>query len=237
MSNYKGVVISLYDYTTIAVEPWANDGYICYCVDTQHTKGFNTYKKGIVTVGMDVREFLDVWVSSYDHIQVDFLCCFPPCTDLAVTGAKHFKSKLLNNPNYRQEAMELVLIGDYFGTYLECPFYIENPVSVISTEWRKPDYIINPYEYGGYLPLDDRHPKYPAYILPRDAYPKRTCLWTNSLFTLPERKEVPIRKGYSNQHNLLGGKSIRTKNIRSATPRGFALALHLQHRKRGDYMD
>lgn len=44
-------------------------------------------------------------------------------------------------------------------------------------------------------------------------------------FELPELKPVHVEPGFSDQHNKLGGKSLRTKNIRSATPRGFAQAI------------
>ena len=42
---------------------------------------------------------------------------------------------------------------------------------------------------------------------------------------MPEKKPVPVDSGYSDQYKLLGGKSLKTKNIRSATPRGFAKAV------------
>lgn len=42
---------------------------------------------------------------------------------------------------------------------------------------------------------------------------------------MPERKPVDVGAGYSTQHLRLGGNSIKTKNIRSATPRGFARAI------------
>ena len=69
--------------------------------------------------------------------------------------------------------------------------------------------------------------EYPEYIKPRDAYPKKTCLWTGGEFVMPEKMPVDISPGYSDQHKKLGGKSERTKNIRSATPRGFAKAVFL----------
>jgi hypothetical protein len=67
--------------------------------------------------------------------------------------------------------------------------------------------------------------QWPEIIAARDAYPKKTCLWTGGGFLLPPMKPVEVRPGYSDQHHKLGGKSIKTKNIRSATPRGFARAV------------
>ena len=42
---------------------------------------------------------------------------------------------------------------------------------------------------------------------------------------MPDKKPVDVEPGYSDQHKKLGGKSLKTKNIRSATPRGFAQAV------------
>lgn len=71
----------------------------------------------------------------------------------------------------------------------------------------------------------EAHPKWPDYIAPRDAYPKKTCLWTGGVFVMPATLPVTPEDGHSRQHLKLGGKSMKTKNIRSATPRGFARAV------------
>ena len=63
-------------------------------------------------------------------------------------------------------------------------------------------------------------------IAPFDAYTKKTCLWTGVGFVMPTKVAVEVGKGYSAQYKKLGGKSQRTKDIRSATPRGFAIAIH-----------
>jgi hypothetical protein len=109
---------------------------------------------------------------------------------------------------------------------LGCPYFIENPVSVLATKWRKPDHTFHPYEYGGYIAKNDaQHPRWPDYIADRDAYPKKTCLWTGNGFVMPPKVPVEPESGHSRQHLKLGGKSAKTKNIRSATPRGFAIAV------------
>ena len=116
--------------------------------------------------------------------------------------------------------------ADFFEN-LGVPYFIENPVSVLATQWRKPDHRFQPYEFGGYIPLCQAdHPRWPEYIAPRDAYPKKTCLWAGGGFIMPDLKPVDVAGGYSTQHLKLGGKSQRTKDIRSATPRGFAIAVY-----------
>ena len=84
-------------------------------------------------------------------------------------------------------------------------------------------------DYGGYLPEDDKHPAFPEYIAARDAYTKKTCIWCGNGFKQPLFRPVPMPDEWedSKQHAKLGGKSKRTKMIRSLTPRGFARAVFL----------
>jgi hypothetical protein len=210
------IVISLFDFTCKGVEPWAEQGYLCYCVDTQHPTG-ETREGNIIRVGADVRD----WIPPRGNIV--FAAFYPPCTDVAVSGAAHFKNKGLS---YLIDALKLFEVSVRIAEWCGAPYYIENPVSTVSTYWRKPDYMFHPYEFGGYLGADDSHPDYPDYIAARDAYPKKTCLWTGGGFVMPKTKPVDCEAGYSRQHLKLGGKSLKTKNIRAATPRGFARAVY-----------
>lgn len=223
----KKRAVFLFDYTGIMANPWLEAGYECWCFDGQHEPGIA--KDGdYVKVGM--------WFDAYNtkkHVEeilnmvvnADIVIGFPECTDLAVSGAAHFKSKSEKNVAFQAEATELAKFVEYVGNTFNCPWMAENPVSVLSTLWRRPDFNFDPWEYGGYLPEDDIHPLYPEYIKPRDAYPKKTCIWSGNAFVMPETKPVKVEPGYSDQHKKLGGKSLKTKNIRSATPRGFARAV------------
>lgn len=121
--------------------------------------------------------------------------------------------------------MELVRVVDTLAKEIGCPWFIENPIGLISTLWRKPDMIFHPWHFGGYLPVGDVHPRWPKYIAPRDAYPKSTCLWYGGGFVWPVIRAVAVPEGYSDQYHMLGGKSKKTKQIRSETPRGFARAV------------
>jgi hypothetical protein len=219
--------IFLYDYTGIMAQPWLDAGYECWCFDGQHEKGINR-DGNHVKVGM--------WFDAYrtsEHVKeikemvgdAEIVIGFPECTHLAVSGAAWFAKKLAENPAIQAEATELARLVMYVGEEFDCPWVAENPVSVLATLWRKPNHSFHPYEYGGYLPVDDEHPTYPEYIKPRDAYPKKTCLWSSDDFVIPAKEPVYVEPGYSDQHKKLGGKSLKTKNIRSATPRGFAKAV------------
>lgn len=87
----------------------------------------------------------------------DMIIAFPPCTHLASSGARHFDKK-------RQDGRQQEGI-DFFNhfTQLDCPrIAIENPVGIMSTIYRKPDQIIQPYYFG-------------------ESFSKKTCLWLKGL--------------------------------------------------------
>lgn len=232
----KGIVLSLYDFTGEAVRPWALAGYECHIYDIQHPYGPHKQRVGsnggsITTHRKDLHRtetFVDLIKQFGDNGDlVVFGMAFPVCTDMAVSGAAWFKKKAEADPSFQTKAVNYAMMCATFFDMLGVPYFIENPVSVLATQWRKPDHKFHPYEYGGYIPYDQsEHPRWPEYIAARDAYPKKTCLWTGGGFVMPTKVSVTVPTGYSTQHKKLGGKSQRTKDIRSATPRGFAIAVY-----------
>jgi hypothetical protein len=236
-------IISLYDYTGEAVKPWAEAGYECFCYDIQHdADSWNTesFAGGgtISYIKLDLQEtikdndgfeyypFIFKLLRRHSY-KAHMVLGFPVCTDLAVSGAGSFKRKAEDNPRFQIEATDHAKACEVLASLLEVPYMIENPVSRLATLWRKPNVCFQPYEYGAYIPeAEADHPLYPDYIAPRDAYSKKTCLWSGGGFVMPSPKPVDCESfGSSRQHRKLGGKSLRTKNIRSATPRGFARAV------------
>ena len=151
--------------------------------------------------------------------QIVFANFFPPCTDLAVSGARWFAEKELKNPGTRKRAMELVYWSEKCGKRLGCPYFIENPVSVISSEWRKPNFMFHPYEYGGYTSKKT------------DGYSKKTCLWTGGGFVMPQKKIVGIHPTLKNKIHYMSPGPER-QNKRSATPMGFAQAIFSKYGKK-----
>ena len=231
----RNTVISLYDYTGEAAKPWAQAGYDCICFDIQHSKVapvVRGYHGGSITylhADLHDRDVLGQIVLAYKD-RAAFMMAFPVCTDMAVSGAAHFEAKEAVNPLFKATAVDHAMWCAKVGVGLGCPYFIENPVSILATWWRKADHKFNPSDYGGYIPEGEaEHPTWPDYIAPRDAYPKMTCLWTGGGFKMPEHRPVECPPGYSAQHKKLGGKSTKTKNIRSATPRGFARAVFEAH--------
>ena len=228
----KGIVLSLYDFTGEALKPWAEAGYTCYAFDIQHPKE-GRVDHGICYQHADLQDqdTLNAIQSEFGDKPVVFGMAFPVCTDMAVSGAAHFKRKAEANPFFQADAVGHATAVARMFNGMAIPYFIENPVSVLATMWRKPDYSFHPYEYGGYIPYSEAdHPRWPEYIAPFDAYKKKTCLWTGGGFVMPDKVAVDCEgyhgNGYSTAMMKLGGKSQRTKDIRSATPRGFATAVY-----------
>ena len=144
----------------------------------------------------DVRDILgDGW---------ELMIAHPPCTHLAVSGARWFKDK--------QEEQKEAL--DFVRLLLDAPIEkiaLENPISIISSRIRKPDQIVQPWQFG--------HPE-----------SKSTCLWLKNLPLLVPTKtlEKPASGYWANQtpsgQNKLGPSEDRWK-IRSATYQGIARAM------------
>jgi len=229
----KGIVISLYDFTGEALKPWAEAGYTCHAFDIQHDEaGWVDRFDGGGSIRFHKADLhdhknLNAIHTAFADKPVVFGMAFPVCTDMAVSGAAHFKRKAEANPSFQDEAVSYAVWCARLFNSLHVPFFVENPVSVLATKWRKPDHSFHPYEYGGYIHDDQaEHPRWPEYIAAKDAYPKKTCLWTGNGFTMPWKDPVQPEGGHSRQHKKLGGKSQRTKDIRSATPRGFATAVY-----------
>ena len=238
-ANINKVVLSLYDYTGVACIPWAERGYQCYCYDIQHDDSKITrFASGgaIYYINADLHEREQVLsiMNAFYALDTVFAMAFPVCTDMAVSGASHFKSKALKDPDFQTKAVKYAKWCAEIFEDLRVPYYVENPVSVLATQWRRPDYRFHPYQFGGYISqAKAEHPLYPDYIAPRDAYKKQTCLWVGGGFVMPPMVPVDPEQYHGNGYNTatmkLGGTSARTKNIRSATPRGFAEAAMLHN--------
>jgi len=182
------------------VLPWAEAGFLCYCVDIQHPPGEHRIGN-IVRVGADVRE----WLPPFGPVKILF--AFPPCTHVAVSGARWFRDKGLEG---LIRSLELFDAAVRLAEWAKAPYMIENPVSTISTYWRKPNYTFHPCDYGKYLSP------------PGDAYTKRTCLWTGNGFKMPKARRIAPTEG-SRMHTL--PPSSQRAMLRSVTPLGFARAV------------
>lgn len=221
------IVWSLFDGSGLMAQSWAEAGHTCYCFNHDGAD-HGDYARFGAKVEHENIHYINEWIDNKFDFEVSpgIIFAFPPCTDLAVSGAAHFETKRRRNPTFQVEAVITCKVAERLAKKYNVPYMIENPVSVLSSLWRKPDYVFNPNEYGGYLPEGDTHPMFPDVIPARDAYAKKTCLWTGNGFVMPDVAVVRVESGGNPGWAKLGGKSARTKTIRSLTPRGFAKAVY-----------
>ncbi len=127
----------------------------------------------------------------------DMMVAFPPCTHLAVSGARWFKEKRADG---RQQAA-LAFVRMLMDAPID-RIAIENPVSIISSHIRKPDQTIQPWQFG-------------------HGETKRTCLWLKGLPTL---KPTDIVEGREQRIWRMPPSADRWKE-RSKTFQGIANAM------------
>lgn len=138
--------------------------------------------------------------------KVHGILAFPPCTHLAASGARWWKSK---GDTALLEALSCVdLVYRLVGLYNPDFWWMENPVGRLTSYIGKPVFSFHPCEFAGYA--DD-----PG----EEAYTKKTCLWGK--FNIPEYKAVVPKLG-SKMHFISPGPE--RQNLRSLTPMGFARA-------------
>jgi len=133
---------------------------------------------------------------SFD-LKFDLMIAHPPCTHLSVSGARHFAAKQASG--VQQEAL------DFVWWLMACPIdkiCIENPISIISSKIRKPDQIIQPWQFG-------------------HGETKATCLWLKNLPKLVPTNIVEGRE--ARVHKMPPGPN-RWKD-RSRTYQGIADAM------------
>ena len=160
---------------------------------------------------------LKVDIAEVINLSWDMIIAFPPCTFLTVTGNRWFNierygDKAIKRHADRKEAIKFFMMI----ANANCDkIAIENPVGIMSSEWRKPDQIIQPYQFG-------------------DPFEKKTCLWLKGLPKLNPTNivEPPPRTKFKS------GKTIATwycdalklpkeerSKLRSKTFPGFAKAM------------
>lgn len=211
----RGVVISLADLTGNMTEPWVEAGYEAFLVDPQHG---TTRKEGRVTkFAGTIEEAMPAIGELIRSGNVAMVFGFPPCTHLAVSGAKHFQRKMTDKkwehyqgPNMWIDAMRIVQECANVGQLSGAPWFLENPTSRISTLWRKPDHTFHPWQYTAYEPSD--------------SYTKKTHLWAGGGFIMPEPAIDPNMPEPDDRIHKAPPSAERA-NIRSVTPMGFARAV------------
>jgi len=166
------------EYSGVVRDAFTAIGHSAMSCDLLDTEKSGLHYKGDVTNILN-----DGW---------DLMICHPPCTHLAVSGARWFKEK----QKEQAEALKFVEL------LLNAPIpqiCLENPISIISSRIRKPDQIIHPWQYG-------------------HGETKATCLW---LKNLPLLKPTNIVEGREARVHKMPPSPNRWKE-RSRTFQGIA---------------
>jgi len=199
------ILISLFDYTGNWAKYYKENGWKVYLIDIKH--GIDilnwNYKQKFILIKLFRRLFKVVVLAAI------------PCTDYALSGSRHFNDKDLDG---RTDASQLLVaktkeILDWINPDV---WTVENPMSRIHTlnTWLgSVKHKFNPCDYAGYDPTPDN-----------SRYNKATWLWGK--FNVPPSNRLePFYKDNPGWRKL-GGKSERTKELRSITPLGFAKAFY-----------
>lgn len=203
------VLISLFDYTGNASRPYRENGWKVTQIDIQH--------------GIDVMEWNYIrWYQDQEYYgtypEIGIIAMIP-CTDYALSGAKHFKRKDADGTTEQSQMLvtRVKEIIDFFDNMRVLKFWqIEQPMSRIHklNSWMgSPRLKFNPCDFAGYDPIPEN-----------SRYNKMTWIWGN--FRVPEKKYIPPHEKDYPGFKKLGGKSLATKNARSITPLGFAYAFY-----------
>lgn len=212
--------------------------FLAQAYDIRHPKGDTVTPDGVHLHGCDLAapDALSAIAATHADREVAFAMAFPPCTDLSRAGARYWAAKAKARPDFQTDAVELVRRVDATLRAFGCPFFIENPAaSRLRALWRPPDFVFEPFWYGGWLAKDDAHPRCPAHVPLQDAYTKRTGLWVGGSFGAlpPQRRVVPTFKEWTEPKTgkkrkisppMFSG-SAEGREARLCTPRGFAIAV------------
>jgi len=200
MNLPRAQVWSLCDRSQTAIKPWHDAGYTVCSVDIVETTGILPHVNASIH---DIEELPGA----------QFVLSWPPCTHLAASGARWWASK---GPQALVEALANVeackrLIGSK-------PGIVENPRGRLSTNWRRPDASVHPWEFSGYAS--------------GESYSKTTDLWLLNGARVPVRSysEEPIE--YDRVH--MGGKGrwggAKRGVLASVTPMGLSIGIFLANR-------
>lgn len=193
--NANRVVLSLFDLTGSWSKPWEEAGYQVYRFDIQNDPV-------VGDVNNFSADFFGDWFGDFDGQDVYAILAATPCTDFAVSGARHFAAKDADGRTVASVKLvhQTLAAIEYFKPAV---WALENPVGRIEKLGGLPPWRLS---------FDPNHLG--------DPYTKKTILWGRFNGDLPVAPVEPTEG--SKMHTLYGGKSLATKNARSATPEGFS---------------
>lgn len=197
-------ILSLFDRSGVMVKPWHDNGHEILTVDLAPAE----HNMRSCQVDLDYPEnwrwFLEGW---------DIIFAFPPCDDLASSGARWWASK---GPPALRSALDRARRVWLCDSKLTV---IENPIGRLrhASGFGQPTFKFHPYEFAGYTPEDVSQ-----------RYQKTTCLWCRGDWREPAKKPLPpTADGKKRIHHM---SSKQRKLDGTVTPKGFAIAIYEAHK-------
>lgn len=233
-------LLSLFDYSGTWSEPYAAAGWNVFQWDIKLSELMDVNSIELAETALELFE------------DVDGILAAVPCTDFSVSGAQYWPEK--DREGITKKSMELVYQverladlftptdPDYEGSFF---WSMENPVGrmpKLFPHLEKP-YYFNPCDFAGYLNLSDAdHNELDRirrkngnnvtreeiqFVLECEAYTKKTGLWGDFNRQLKKKPVDPVRVcKQGSPMQVYGGKSDKTKELRSITPLGFSIAFY-----------
>ena len=181
-------------------DAFLNKGHYAISVDLLPTESIRGDKEKILCSDKNFHELFTHFqgnILDFLDYNFDMMLAFPPCTHLSVSGARWFAEKQADGRQQLAIAFFMALVNAPFKKIM-----IENPIGIMSTYYRRPDQIIQPWQFG-------------------HGETKATCLW---LKNLPFLKPTCIVEGRSHSIHTMGPSENRGK-LRSLTYQGIADAM------------
>jgi hypothetical protein len=198
--NNDKIVLSFFDLSGEWSAPWDQAGYQVWRFDIQNDPEMGD-------VNNFSTDFFGDWFGDFEGLDIHAILAACPCTDFAVSGARHFAAK--DKDGRTVESVKLVqqtlAAIEHFKPAV---WAIENPVGRIEKLGGLPPWRLSfdPNDIG-------------------ETYTKKTLLWGRFNAELPIAPVEPVEG--SKMHKQFGGKSLKTKNARSVTPEGFAYSFFM----------
>lgn len=181
------------EFSAVVRDAFLDRGHDAYSVDLDPTEGD------------PIRHTVMDAVEAANHHRWDLVIAFPPCTYLTKAGARYW-------PQWRESGQQAAAVKfvDALWNANADRVAIENPAGFLTKNWRRPDQIIDPFQFG-------------------DPYKKGTCLWLNNLPRLVstytvEPKAAWVDGGATTIATHKSGKRRNSKD-RSRTFAGIAAAM------------
>ena len=163
---------------------------------------------------------------------IAFCIAFPVATDLSVAGARYWREKRLKNPSFQDDCVSRIRTIETMLRDAGKPYVLLIASSpLLHRKFRAPRRVIHPFQYGGHLLPDDKHPFFEA-VPSQDAYKMKTSVYAHANVVLP--RTSPVRPVTVTKRNKKTGKVSNVSpvlakrcdaHLRRLTPRGFLTAL------------